>query len=83
MIAFDAFGKLGHALGAAGAAQLTVVVHGNAAGIVAPVFKATQAFNEDGGNVARRDGSDDATHDLSPNDSDIVPISSGNYLSQL
>ena len=62
VIASDAFGKLGHALGAARSSQLTVVIHGHAAGIVASVFKATQTFDEDGGNVARGDGSDDATH---------------------
>ena len=81
MIAGDAFGEFGHALGAARAPQLAIAVHGHAAGIVAPVFKATKAFDEDGGDVARCDGSDDATHVFSPSSS-IVPLSSGNFLSE-
>jgi hypothetical protein len=37
-------------------------MHGHAAGIVAPVFQAAQAFEQDGNDVVLRHGADDATH---------------------
>jgi hypothetical protein len=58
--------QLGHARGAAGAAQFAVLVHGHAAGVIAAVFQALQAFDQDGNDVAGADGADDATHEISP-----------------
>src|SRR5690554_3102125 len=37
---------------------------GDAGGVVAAVFEAAQAFNEDGGDVAFGDGADDSAHGL-------------------
>ncbi len=55
--------ELRDACGAAGAQQLAVFVDGDAAGVVPPIFKAFEAFNEDRNDVAGADGADDATHD--------------------
>jgi hypothetical protein len=61
-----------HTRGAAGAleaARATVQagrVHGHAARVIAPVFKALQALHEDGNDVAGRNGADDATHVEAP-----------------
>ena len=54
--------EVGHARGAARTLQTAVDVQGNAAGIVATVFKALQAFDQDRGNVALGYSSDDAAH---------------------
>jgi hypothetical protein len=37
-------------------------VHGHATRVIAPVFEPLQALNEDGNDVAGRNGADDATH---------------------
>ena len=54
------FQQLGHARRAAGALQsmglgaiAAAAMHGNAAGIVAPVFQPLQALDQDGNDVAR------------------------------
>ena len=54
--------ELGHARGAARAAQRAGLVDGDAAGVVAAVFEPLQAFDEDGNDVARADRADDAAH---------------------
>jgi hypothetical protein len=41
---------------------VAVYVQGHAAGIIAAVFEALQAFDENRGDVALGDGSDNATH---------------------
>jgi hypothetical protein len=56
------FGQFGHALRAARAAQMAVGVDGDAAGVVAAVLKALEAFNEDRGDVALGDGANNAAH---------------------
>src|SRR5690606_3682602 len=48
--------ELGHALGAARAAQGAIHVYGHAAGVIAAVFEAFKAFDQNGGNVALGDG---------------------------
>jgi hypothetical protein len=58
--------KFGDAMGAAGAAQLAVGVHGNAAGIIATVFEALEAFEKNGGDVALRNRADDTAHKRAP-----------------
>jgi hypothetical protein len=58
----DLFGQFGHALRAARAAQVAVGVDGDAAGIVAAVFQALQAFDQDRGDVALGDGANNAAH---------------------
>ena len=54
--------QFGHARGASRPAQAAVLVHGHAAGVVTPVFKALEAFNKDGNDVALTDRADDAAH---------------------
>jgi hypothetical protein len=54
--------ELGHARSAARPAQFAVLVHGHAAGVVAAVLEPAQALDQDGNDVARADGADDATH---------------------
>ena len=54
--------ELSHPCGAAGTAQCTSLVDGDAAGIVATVFEPAQAFDQDWNDVARRDRADDAAH---------------------
>ena len=54
--------ELGHALGAARAAQLAVLQHGHAAGVITAVLEALEAFDKNRRDVARPDGADDATH---------------------
>jgi hypothetical protein len=64
--------QLGHTRSAAGALQAARAaaqagrVHGHAAGVIAPVFEPLQALNEDGNDVAGRNGADDATPDEAP-----------------
>jgi hypothetical protein len=58
--------QLGDAGGAAGAAQAAVLVHGHAAAVIAAVFEALQAFDEDGDDIALTDRADDAAHGCSP-----------------
>lgn len=58
----DLFGQLGHALGAARAAQVAVGVDGDAAGVIAAVFQPLQAFDQDRGDVALGDGANNAAH---------------------
>ncbi|MNT07571.1 hypothetical protein D3C72_1422840 [compost metagenome] len=58
----DLLAQFGHALRAARAAQMAVGVHGDAAGVVAPVFQALEAFNKDRGDVALGDGANNAAH---------------------
>jgi hypothetical protein len=38
-------------------------MHGHAAGVIAAVFEALQALDEDGDDVASGNGADDATHE--------------------
>ena len=61
-VGVDVGGQLGHARRAARPAQLAVLVHGDAAGVVAAVFEAAQALDQDRDDVARADGSDDSAH---------------------
>ena len=58
--------QLGHARRAAGTPQFAALVHRHATTVVAAVLQAFQAFDEDGNDVARADGADDATHDRRP-----------------
>jgi hypothetical protein len=55
--------ELGHARGAARTLQAAIDVQGNAAGIVATVFKALQTFDQDRGDIALGYCSDDTAHD--------------------
>jgi hypothetical protein len=59
----DLLFEVGHARGAARARQAAIDVQGNAAGIVATVFEALQAFDQDRGDVALGYCSDDTAHD--------------------
>jgi hypothetical protein len=43
-------------------------MHGHAAGVIAPVFEPLKALNEDGNDVAGRNGADDATHGDAPDE---------------
>src|SRR5690606_30790168 len=54
--------ELGHALSAARAAQAAVGVHRHAAGVVAAVFEALEALDQNGGYITLRDCADDSTH---------------------
>src|SRR5690606_10383556 len=54
--------ELGHARRAARPAQLTALLHGHAAGVVAAVFEPFQAFEQDGKRVLAADCTDDAAH---------------------
>ena len=54
--------QLGDARRAARPPQPAVLMHGDAAGVVAAVFQPTQALDEDGNAVAGADGSDDSAH---------------------
>ncbi|MNV02766.1 hypothetical protein D3C71_930060 [compost metagenome] len=58
----DLIGQLGHALRAARAAQMAVGVDGDAARVIAAIFQALQAFNQDRGDVALGDGANNAAH---------------------
>jgi hypothetical protein len=58
--------KFGNPRDAANAAQLAIEINGDAAGIVAAVFKATQAFDQEWNDVASRNGTDDSAHDEYP-----------------
>jgi len=65
--------QLGHARGAAGAAQATRagaaqtgLMHRDAARVIATVFQALQALHQDGNDVARGDHADDAAHGKAP-----------------
>jgi hypothetical protein len=58
--------QFGHARGAARAARPAVLVHGHAAGVIAAVFQALQAFDQDGDDVALAGGADDAAHGRTP-----------------
>ena len=62
MVGLDVGRQLGHPRGAARPAQLAVLVQGDAAGVVAAVLEAAQAFDQDRDDVARADGSDDSAH---------------------
>jgi hypothetical protein len=53
--------ELRHPVRAAGAFQ-AIGVHRNAAGVIAAVLEALQALDEDGDDIARGNGADDATH---------------------
>jgi hypothetical protein len=57
--------EVGHARGAARARQAAVDVQGDAAGIIATVFEAFQAFDQDRGDIALGYCSDDAAHETS------------------
>lgn len=54
--------QLGHPAGAAGAAQPAVLVHRDAAAVVAAVLQPLQALDEDRDDVAGADRADDAAH---------------------
>jgi hypothetical protein len=54
--------QVGHARGAARTLQFAVHVQGDAAGIIAAVFEALQAFDQDRGDIALRYCADDAAH---------------------
>jgi len=54
--------QFGHARGAAGTQDLALAQDGHTTGIVAPVLQALEAFDQDGGDVARTDRADDAAH---------------------
>ena len=58
--------ELGHTGGAACPAQLAVLVHRDAARVVAAVLEALQSLDEDRHDIAGADGADDATHGVSP-----------------
>jgi hypothetical protein len=64
VILVDLLAQLGHAGGGAGAAQRAALDDGHAAGVIAPVFQALQALDQDGNHIGRADGADDATHEL-------------------
>ena len=55
---------LGHAPGAAHAADAVVAQHGDAGRVVAAVFQPLEAFDQDGDHIAIRDRADDAAHEL-------------------
>ena len=57
----DELAELRHAPGAAQALQ-PLVHHREAGGVVAAVFEALQALEEDGHDVTARDGAHDSTH---------------------
>ncbi len=54
--------QLGHAGSAARALELAALVHRHATAVVAAVFQALQAFDQDGDDVAVADRADDAAH---------------------
>jgi hypothetical protein len=54
--------ELRHARGAARALELTVLMHGHPAGVVAAVLEALQPFDEDRDDVLGADGTDDSAH---------------------
>jgi hypothetical protein len=54
--------QLRNARRAARAAQFAALVHGHAAAVVATVFQALEALQQDGNDVALADRADDATH---------------------
>jgi hypothetical protein len=54
--------EFGNTRRAARALQLAVLVHGDAAGVVAAVLEPLQAFDQDRDDVARADRADDAAH---------------------
>jgi hypothetical protein len=58
----DLLHQFGDAVGAAGALQ-AVGIDGDAAGVIAAVFQALQALDQDGNDVARGNRADDAAHD--------------------
>ena len=58
--------QFGHPSGAAAAAQAAALVDRHAAGVVAAVFEAPQALDQDGNDVACADGADDAAHAGTP-----------------
>src|SRR4051794_33381709 len=54
--------EIGDARSAARTLQFAVHMQGDAAGVVTAVFEAFEAFQQNGGDIALRDGADDATH---------------------
>jgi hypothetical protein len=58
--------QFGHARYGTGALENAVAHHGHAAGVIATVFQAAQAFDQDGNDIAVRDRPNDATHVLNP-----------------
>ena len=58
----DVRGQLGHARRAARAAQPPLLMHGDAARVVAAIFEPAQAFDEHRRDVAGTDRSDDSAH---------------------
>jgi hypothetical protein len=54
--------EFGHPCGAARALQTATLMYGDAARVVAAVFEALQALDEDRNDVARADCADDAAH---------------------
>ena len=62
VVGVDAGGQLGHARGAARAAQPAVLVDRDAARVVAAVFEPPQALDQDRNDVAGADRADDAAH---------------------
>ena len=55
-----------HARHAARALEYAVGVHRDAAGVIAAVLEATQAFDQDRNDVALGNRTDDAAHDSPP-----------------
>ena len=66
MVTLNIGSQFGDALGAACSTQTTVVIDGDATGVIATVFEAFETFDQNGGDVARSDGANDAAHRLSP-----------------
>jgi hypothetical protein len=66
MVSLDIGGQLSNALSAACSSQASVVINGDATGVIATVLKPLEAFDQNWGDVARSDGANDAAHRLSP-----------------
>jgi hypothetical protein len=52
-------------------------VHGHAAGVITPVFKALQALHQHRNDVAGRNGADDATHRDAPETGKWLDVRAG------
>ena len=64
MLGRDVGAELGDAGRASGAPQAPVLMQRHAAGVVAAVFEAAQALDQNRDDVARTDRADDSTHAL-------------------
>jgi hypothetical protein len=62
VVLFDLAQQFGDAVGTARPLE-AARVHRDTARVIAPVLQALEALDEDGDNIARRDGADDATHE--------------------